>query len=549
MADIITAPIKFLGATVLSFNTSLGLGAAQESTLNVDLIEDCEAGDLFLPGANQLEVGAPVYFSTNINGDGFNFGGVLTNWTVTQGRSGKTFNVKVSDPRQLLENVVVIIDSYNGPPIKTNNYFNIYAYLERGGCDTFGISGSTERGTPYTSIISALRQMDDSIVDTENNVSSVPPIIYSPTGYRFHINFDSFPQMTPEFYRVSGPSVTVLQLLQDVCNVLGLEFYVNLSLGILPDGNEIGIINVGTIDLKIPPTSFNNIINQFNGSATDLTYGEELRNEVTKALIFGEKQHYLSPVNEFNFYFGEEWDGNDFIPIIPVSYDECYGFWINKRINELNVTLNKPLGSNGPFQISEQDIKAAMSGFDLWYDRVTNKLEIGSLNEAIRDTYNLNDDGVVQLFKTIEADPNIDDIQVFKAFADAFGGPIKAKRIVDLIDEDLHSIHSFVQNLGTTYYGKQFFVPLNEDICYYIGEKFLEKVFSSEPTNAGGWVDYGTPVLGLNDPDLGTFRSTDDRIGCFAVFAVDDNSVPETDKKDPVGEDSYGQDTYSEGEE
>jgi hypothetical protein len=37
---IISEPIRFLGATVLSFNSTLGLGSS-ESTLNVDLIEDC----------------------------------------------------------------------------------------------------------------------------------------------------------------------------------------------------------------------------------------------------------------------------------------------------------------------------------------------------------------------------------------------------------------------------------------------------------------------------------------------------------------------------
>ena len=48
----LTQPIKFLGATVLSFNTTLGLGQ-QESSLTVQLIEDCEGEtpDLFLPNA------------------------------------------------------------------------------------------------------------------------------------------------------------------------------------------------------------------------------------------------------------------------------------------------------------------------------------------------------------------------------------------------------------------------------------------------------------------------------------------------------------------
>jgi hypothetical protein len=529
MADIITSPIKFLGATVLSFNTTLGLGSAQESSLNVDLIEDCDAGDAFLPAYNQIEVGAPVYFTTALDGTGFSFGGVLTNWTVTQSGSGRTYNAKVVDPRQLLENVVVVIDSYLGPPVQGVNYYNVYAGYEgeilSGDCTTFGDSGSTERGTPYTSVISKLQQLN--------------PTICSPTGYPFTINWNSFPQGAPQYYRIPGPSITLLQLLQDVCGVLGLEFYVSMTAGIGLGGVTQGIINIGTINLKIPPTSFANIISQFDGVATDLSYGEELRNEVTKAVMFGEKQHYLSPVYKFNYYFGEEWDGENFIPVIPIGFDNCYGFWIKKRIQDLNITLNKPLPNNGPFTISEQDIKAAMASYEAWFNRITIAQIKGSFNEAIRDNYELDDEGIRKVFDAVKADHNIDDAQRFKALADVFGGPNKAKNVSDLIQEDLNNIHGFVQNLGNTYYGKQFFTPLNETICYYKGDDFQEIIFSSEPTNVGGWVDYGTPVLGLNDPDLGTFRETDDRISCFAVFAIKDEDVPAKDKEDSVGQDDY----------
>ena len=175
--DIIYAPLKFLGATVLSFNTNLGLGSS-ESTLNVDLIEDCEDNDSFMPNDGTILVGAPVYF----NAGAFLFGGVLTNWTISQGPSGKTFNAKVVDPRQLLENTIVIVDSYVGTPIQTTNYFNVYAGYEsevlNGNCNVFGTSKSSERGMPYRKIIEKLQQMN--------------PTICSPTGYQFTIDFSSF---------------------------------------------------------------------------------------------------------------------------------------------------------------------------------------------------------------------------------------------------------------------------------------------------------------------------------------------------------------------
>lgn len=529
MTDIITQPIKFLGATVLSFNTSLGLGSAEESTLNVELIEDCQATppDDFWPTSSNLElrnsaqVGAPVYFSTALDNSGFSFGGVLSTWTESQGGSGKTYNVKVVDPRQLLENTTVVLDSYVGPPSRAINYFNVFAAMEgavlNGDCSVFGSSWSNERGMPYLNILSTLKGMNRTIC--------------SPTGYNYTINFDSFPMTgVPEYYRVTGPSITLLQLLQDVCEVLGYEFYARLLSG--------NIIEIGTIDLRSPPSDFRVISSPegiFNGIATELSFGEELRNEKTKALIFGEQVHYLSPVYKFNYYFGEEWDPgtNDFIPIVPLAWTECYGFWIklNTKIRDLNLTLNRPLIIEPPLTLpltlSEYDIKAAMASYQAWYTRVCSCAE-GSFNDAVRRTYNLDNNMIRRVFDSVNGDANVDAVNKFKALVDQFMGPVKGKNLPDFLQEDLNTIHAFVQNLGTTYYGKQWFTRLNDDICYYRGEKFQEKVFTSTPTNAGGWVDYGTPVLGLSDPDLGTFRETDDRIGCFVRFSVsdDENTIP-----------------------
>jgi hypothetical protein len=526
MTDIVEQPLKFLGATVLSFNCALGLGS-QESTLSLELVEDCQSDppDEFTPKTGSVIVGDGVYFSASADEGAFNFNGVLTSWNETQGASGRTISAKVSDPRQLLENTIVIVDSYLGPPIQTTNYFNVYSAYEgtvlEGDCEAFGTAQSSERGMPYIKIIEMLTQLN--------------PNICSPTGYIFTVDFASFPQGVPEYYRVPGPAITLLQLLQDVCNVLGFEFYVTLD----PED----IINIGLIDLKNPPAGFDQIVKDFDGIATELSYGQELRNEKTKAVIFGEKQHYFSPASTFGFFFGEEWDGNNFIPVIPYKFDACYGFWIKKRVKELNGMLNKPLpGGNGPYSISEADIRAAMASFDAWLDRICIAEIAGGLNSEVRNNFNLNDSRIKGIWGNIQGDTTIDPQVKYKALCDAFHGPNpndangKPQEILDL-----EAIHGFVQNLGTTYYGKQFFTQLDQRICAHRGGNFQEIIFTDEPTNAGAWVDYDIPVLGLEDPDLGLFRETDDRISGFAVFAVDDGDVEKPDE--PIGQseppDSY----------
>ena len=506
MADIITQPIKFLGATVLSFNSSLGLGAS-ESSMNVDLVEDCEAGDLFLPKNGSVIVGAPVY----LNAGAFNFGGVLTSWSYAQGGSGRTYNAKIVDPRQLLENTVVIVDSYLGNPVQAINYFNAYAYYEsqvlQGNCNVFGDSMSGERGMPYQMVIQALLGMS--------------PVIYAPTGYAYTINFASFPQGLPEYYRVVGPSVTILQMLQDVCDVLGYDFYVTLAPG--------NIITIGIVDLRAPPPSFGNIIAAYDGFATDLSYGQELRNETTKTVLFGEKQHYLSLVTKFNHFFGEDIVSGVAVPVVPFKYD-VNGFWISKKIDSLNLMLADPLGGNGPYTIHELDIRTAMASQNSWRARVMDPGIAGSFNAAVRAKFpELSD----QMPRQVLVDGNIIEV---RGMADAANQPNAANVGANKPDvlKELEKIWSFIKNLGDTYYGKQFITPLNQLVCYYQDPNSVvgEKIFTDVPTNAGGWVDDGTPVLGLSDPELGLFREDDGRISCFALFDVGGQV--------PAGENSIG---------
>lgn len=502
---VVNSPVLFLGATVLSFTSTLGFGQ-QESTLTVDLIEDCAANQSFGPRVGSNSVGEPVHFTTRRASETafFDFGGILNTWTVTQNSSGKIYNVKISDPRSLLENCAVIIDSYLGPPLQTKNYFNVYAHYEsevlNQVCSSFGSSLTSERGMPYQNIIDGLESMN--------------PTIYSPTNYAFTIDFNTFPQGLPEYYRVPGPSISLLQLISDVCDVLGLDFFITMT--------SDNVIKINTVSLSTQPTSFNWIFDSFNGTATDLSYGQELRNEKTRSLIFGEQQHYLSYVNQFDFFFGEDEDTGN--PIVPYARDSCVGFWIAKKVYTLNCSLNMPFATNGPYTISELDIRAAMSSYEIWKDRAFNSSSPGTFNAAIRE---MHPEGVAALdtaLNTLANAANALDTSV--SAADAVHNP-KGSDIYTNgynITDDLKKIHAFVQNLGDTYYGRQYIANLNQTICYSRstdGSNYAQLVFSEVPTNAGGWVDEGTEVLGLTDPRLTFFRQEDNRIGAFAEFNID----------------------------
>lgn len=562
MTDIINQPLKFLGSTVLSVNAQLGLGS-EASSLNADLIEDCEANP---PDAFNGIVGQPVYFQAGA----FYFGGLLSGWTYTQNSSGKKYSITAVDPRGVLGNCVLVTDQYLGDPQQGLNYFNVYKYYEGDvlnrnqlpppeDCAKFGSSGNkNDRGMPYQRVISALSGMTP--------IGKNGPIIYTPTGYPLTLNLSSFPQGVPEFYRVESPSTTIIELLEKVCDALGLDFYVYLTFDPLTQQN---LVNIGYVDLKQPSTSFSDLIyTLYNGVATDISYGQQMRDGITKTVIFGEKQHYLVRANKFNFFFGEDLYGNEYVPIVPYTYDKC-GFWINKKIDSLNLNLNRPIPTNGPYCLHERDIRAAMASFDIWIQRVltptnvkrdgnknpidaqdnpidpadpqrfqkyvytfADEGNINSLNKAIRDNWpELRRISPRYLEILFGLDPN--QLAAGRTAVSLFTSPnylfAQLNKDVDNIADDIQKIHNFIKDLGDRYYGKQFIVPLEQKICYYYDEESIlaEKTFTEIPTKAGGWVDYGTPVLGLSDPALSYFRETDGRVKCFAVF----NETPITESE------------------
>jgi hypothetical protein len=550
---ILSTPLKFLGATVLSFNSTLGWGS-QESSMTIDVIEDCEAGDNFIGDDIEI-IGKPVNFPSLPypaewapgGVPKFAFNGVVINWTVQKGTSGKTYNIKLVDPRQLLENTMVIVDTYAGPPVAATNYFNVYAFYEQGAfngdCATFGeatnIGGSytsIERGMPYTKVLDALGT----------------PVICSPTGHPYNVNFAGLTAIAPppSLARVSGPSVSMLQIVQDLCDMNGCDFYVTLTggatTGILTGAtiniNPIKLLNSGTIGndilrqndglIKLDPIS-----NQTYGT-TEISYGKELRNDKVKTVIFGEKQHYMVEVNDFDYYFGEDENGN---PIIPIEQDDC-GFRIRVSIRPLQTSLLNPLNGGDKATLHELDLRAALASYDMWISRVLQKDDPiiapgGSLNKYIQDTDPYKD-MTTDIVKALET---IGVLQQNRTQPDRMNNPVKENVNAGKFKpaEELKAMHDFVANIASTYYGKQFLATLPGNICMRNDdEKWKEKLYSATPTNDGAWVEPPQKVLKLGDPELEFFAQDDGRIGAFALFTKEgptgSGSAPPPDGAKPT---------------
>ena len=527
---------KFLGCSVVGFNSSIGWNT-QESIVNVDLVEvQCPIpGDpVFVPevftGADLI--GYPVYFSCG----GFFFGGLLQNWTYQSNSGGRTYNVKVIDPRQILEQCVLLIDTYAGPPVRTLNYFNVYGFYEQEvytdkNCDLFGTSESTERGMPYNKIMEALRQMN--------------PVICTPVGANLTIDWSTFNIPVPDYFKVAGPSITILQLISDICDEAGYDFFVTLEPG--------DIVRIYTVSTKKYDPIEDNLFFGFN-NVIDFTYGKELRITKTRNLLLGEQQHYLDVVyfgepeqnpeaevqyvfngvtgekqystgapgdnkDPFEFYFGEEVDPatGEAKPIVP--YKREFGqFWVDIDIRKLNVNLIIPFPVDR-INICEYDIRTAMSSFESFWSWIAYEGTPSELGQAIQANW-----PVTYTVEAVLQRLNQSSVTIAHALSDASAVPNSARASANLhswppVLEDIKKVHEWIAEFGRTYYGRQYLVQLNEKVCVKPHpEDFGEKLYTDTPTNDGGWVEPGIPVMRLQDPDLGLFRTDDDRVGPFALF-------------------------------
>lgn len=61
----------------------------------------------------------------------FNFGGILQSYTQNKGSSGKpVYSIQLTDPREILSNVEVLFNNYQGTTFNNKNLINLYGFLE-----------------------------------------------------------------------------------------------------------------------------------------------------------------------------------------------------------------------------------------------------------------------------------------------------------------------------------------------------------------------------------------------------------------------------------
>lgn len=249
-------------------------------------------GDFFCPPTP----GEPVYFNyyDAVGAVVFSFNGLISKFERSHDTgSGMTYTVNVEDPRRLLEGTQIILDKYMGTTAPadashslitapfartyTNGYLgyynliNVFGYYE--GLFNYGLALKNADGMPWLKVLDALNIMLGATNYHANegyggpiyySKKSAPaaPITTAPNNiHRYKVDLTGLNALSqsrqggpiPNDYRISGTSMSIMQFIQQVCDVGASDFMVNLASDVT--GNtSAGIIKVLAIPRNRPVT-------------------------------------------------------------------------------------------------------------------------------------------------------------------------------------------------------------------------------------------------------------------------------------------------------
>lgn len=579
----------FMGLSVMSFSASIGWNG-QQSEVTIQLVYDpdtCGGTKVYYdsmlnrktmtgadPGFTSPIVGSPHYFRA---GD-FEYMGLVQSVERKDAPDGKNiYTVKLVDPTEILAGTQIIVSDYAGTVDGVPNVINAYGFAESFGkrcklsyvngapfgspADGFGASESNDNGMPWTVIEQATSMLTSSIPSIMNKFSpngrlvfrgsaagdslyggvkanqldlEIPYIFEGHLGYLAHyfVDLSSLPT-PPQDYRFSGPSISLLEAITQLCDDAGCDFYIEL-VPVIIGGQIIKIIKV-----RVAVRGSQPILGQIeafigNSDGTQSTsVGEELRNETTSQLIVGEQQDNIYQADDeiagnslIEPFWGLDSNGN-----VLEIHNNGGNEYIELDISQLNSLLHTPLPTT-TINLYYLELRAALEGQDS-FEAVTTFLGVGPpvvdancFGAHINSTL-FGGAGWSGAF-------NVADLVVgFNAWrAGAAGIPGGAwtphrlrKPKAGVINknnnddtEDLDMIYNFVADYAKTYYGRKYMVKIPYSCV--IKDNVSQITKSTEVPAESGWSE-ATTIINLNHPSMTSVFSEDNgKIKCFAKFSV-----------------------------
>lgn len=465
----------FLGCSIRSFNLNMGWGD-QSSILDVSLVEDDALFERFDGFIGQL---ARFEYS------GWIFDGILTNIKEVKNQSiNRGWEVVISDPRELLSGVELIIGGYTGFTYSVPNLYNVFGYLESFG---YGNSLINDSGIPWRLIRDAFTQLNQTT-----------PVYLA--GYPYFIDLSLLPDV-PNDYRISSTNISLLDFIQDICSLANHEFTVVMI------GNYISVL---TVSNNIPQLngSIYRMLAQIQQNYVSTEAGFELQyNTANKFLIGGqvEQIYYqfnnvgtsqsgvVNPIYDDTIarYWGKDLQGNINIAQRAETFDNEY----TQHSNESFYIDGQPISWPGKYwynyPVDIYELRAAIQSYDTWatflqqYQNLTDEQEQNfskAKKQLIKSSIHYGK------YDRIIKDPDVDASKLKDNNINTLGTKDLAKLERDLNLKSNHrflvqKVYDYIASFANEYLDKKFMVRIpfvlakrNED--YSI-------TTSLEPTDSG----------------------------------------------------------------
>ncbi len=575
----------FLGCSVQNFSVSAGFNG-ESTNLTVNIVTDNKAsatGKIYYdanldrqvmydadPGFTFPNVGSPAYFRI---GD-FEYCGIIQSWVQkNDGSENPAYSIKLTDPSIILDNCQVIVDSYAGPTNNVYNLVNVYGFLESLGTPSpqltlggatfgspagaFGYAETNNRGTPWnkvrnalSTLLSSTNPIDNAYVlggrvyyigtdPTQQGYGAIPADLVNwnislnftnntPYIASYIIDLSELP-FSSDLYRVSGPSVSILELITQVCADSGCEFYTEL-LPVKIGGQILKVIKVRVISRRVQADT--GIIQAFVDSqqfCQSKSIGVELRNEETSVfLIGGNKTYIYEPTGQL--LNGSYYDTGVIMPYWGTDSSGRLNrafyntqWWVNLDFNLINSALSIPITGSpvvGPeyaseintLYISEAELKLAVGNDEekLIDYAIRNNTPLGTVLQEHYDILQITNDGAFYsgITNTLPGDfyspGSIFNLRASRDFA---------------YDSDIKNIVGFLNSYAAEHYGKKFIVRMPY-VSYVYDPETNQYYWSDQPAVDGGWLEMTSLIgyYGGSGALLDYFASEDGRYPCLTRF-------------------------------
>jgi len=514
---------KFYGASVVDFSATAGWGM-QSSEVTINVASDCD--ETFITPV----VGDPKTFWMGK----FRFDGIVQSWNSKAGSDANPLHtIKLISPHPILEHTQIILDHYEGE-VPFYNMINVYGYLESlgGNCawknvggtmfgapaGGFGTANKTTRGIPWYLVKGAIEAMSGGGGGGSGKYCKGLAM----NGHQYIIDLSSIP-MGNKNYRITGPVVSLGDLINQVCEDAGCDFYIQ-RLYISPGVSGIKVVTISRksgVGAEGAISAFvagQNVINK--------AMGEELRSEVNSTMLIGGKvKQYFQCLNTAGMAPFWGWDAEGNLLKSTKGGDGNLDWSVKLDFRKINLALTNELASFNTVGVNE--MRAAMGDYESFEANIINPHNSESvlykyfvetlkisvlLNPAVRDQA---DAGMDVKWNADEDDPRGNPPS--KAFQDA------------------KTIHNWLSSYASEFYGKQFVVYFSMDsvICRSVDDDTNQVVYSDIISTDGAWPSYGNnmydalSILGLANPSAASDRFKDDsgKVQAMVKFAGNETNT------------------------